>query len=125
MQYWTSSLTPHEDVNPSFRVFEVDEATMLPHKVTTYSVNLRDKQPEWKKHHELTEHYGMTDLSPKSFDALSTRIREDKVVANKFVKTLSMGGPLHDNVNCDMECRKYFYCFTRSSYVLKARECLG
>lgn len=54
VSYWTSSLTPYEDVNPSFRILEVDEETMLPYKATTYYIDLRAKNPVWKARHEYT-----------------------------------------------------------------------
>lgn len=51
-------------INPSFRVFDIDEETMLPVRVHTYVFNLKEDNPEWKWHHEYTSYYNMTDLSP-------------------------------------------------------------
>ena len=42
VQYWTGSATSHYQVNPSFRVFEVDSDTMLPVKIHTYIIDLRE-----------------------------------------------------------------------------------
>jgi len=69
-------LSTYENNNPSFRVFDVDEETMLPIKAYTYFIDLREKEPKWKLHHEMTEQYNMTDLSPNSFDNLSDKIKE-------------------------------------------------
>ena len=57
VQYWTGSATSHYKINPSFRVFEVDAETMLPVKIHTYVIHLRDKIPQWKYDHEMTEYY--------------------------------------------------------------------
>jgi hypothetical protein len=45
-------------------VFEVDEETLIPLKVHTYIFNISEPNPQWKWHHEMTEYYGMKDLSP-------------------------------------------------------------
>jgi len=68
VQYWTGSVSAFVAINPSFRMYEVDEETMLPVKVHTYVFDLHDPNPEWKWHHEYTEYYNMPDLSPSSFD---------------------------------------------------------
>lgn len=75
---WTGSVSTWVQVNPSFRMIVVDEQTMLPVKINTYSMNIRDANPEWKYDHELTEFYNMTDLSPASYDLLSTRFLTDE-----------------------------------------------
>lgn len=48
IQYWTGSVSSFGAVNPNFRVFEVDEETMLPVKVHTYFFNLSEEVPTWK-----------------------------------------------------------------------------
>lgn len=76
-----------EAINPSFRVFEVDEETMLPVKVYTYSLDISADAPEWKYHHELTDLYEMKDLSPSSFDTLSDQMLADEDMASRFLNT--------------------------------------
>jgi len=43
VQYWTSSLTSLVDINPSFRVFYVDEQTMLPVKIETHYLDVEER----------------------------------------------------------------------------------
>ena len=69
-------------MNPSFRVFEVDQETMIPLKVHTYALFLNESEPQWRHSHEMAQYYGMKDNSPASYDDLS-----DKLLANE---TLSM-----------------------------------
>lgn len=87
IHYWTGSVSTFTFTNPSFRVFEVDEETMLPVKVHTYVYNISEEVPTWKWDHELTEYYNMKDLSPASFDDLSDRILADEQLAIKFHNT--------------------------------------
>lgn len=78
VQYWTGAATTFTDANPTFRMFEVDAETMLPVKVHTYVIRIQDENPKWVYDHELTQVYGMEDLSPKSFKALAERTLSDE-----------------------------------------------
>ena len=42
ISYWTGSVSSFVSINPSFRMFEVDEETMLPVKVHTYVLDLHN-----------------------------------------------------------------------------------
>jgi hypothetical protein len=58
-------------------MFEIDAETMLPVKIYTYVFDVSAENPKWELHHELTEYYGMDDLSPSSFDKLSDTFLTD------------------------------------------------
>ena len=88
VQYWTGSVSSFGAVNPNFRVFEVDEETMLPVKIHTYVFDLKEENPKWKWNHELTEYYNLPDLSPQSFDDLATRMLNDEQLAIKYHNTM-------------------------------------
>ena len=64
VQLLTGSITTWTGTNPSFRVIEVDEETMLPVKVHTHVFDIVSAEKKWKWDHELTEYYNMDDLSP-------------------------------------------------------------
>ncbi len=85
VQYWTGSVSTWVAINPSFRVFEVDVETMLPVKAHTYVFNISDENPQWQWDHELTELYGMADLSPASFDELSTSFLDNEALAIQYL----------------------------------------
>ena len=68
-------------------MFEIDVETMLPVKVHTYVLDLTAAEPKWEWHHELTEYYGMEDLSPSSFDKLSDTFLTDAELALKYHNT--------------------------------------
>lgn len=123
--YWTGSVSTWEKINPSFRVFEVDEETMLPVKVHTYAFDISDDAPEWKYHHELTELFDMKDLSPTSFDSLSDQMLVDEDMATKFLNTQAQGGPEGHVDSCDETCRTQAYCLTRNAVYFDAKDCMG
>ena len=80
VNHWTGSITTYSERNtpayPSFRRFILDEETMLPLKIETYSLAIDLENPEFVLDHEMTQLYDMPDLSPKSFDDLSSRLLE-------------------------------------------------
>lgn len=96
VHFWSGSVSTWFEVNPSFKVFEVDALTMLPLKSHTYVLDITNvENPDelgWKYSHEVTARYNMTDLSPSSFVALAERIRVDEEVALLYQRTQSNGG---------------------------------
>jgi sphingomyelin phosphodiesterase len=87
INYWAGSVSTWVSINPSFRVFEVDVETLVPVKAHTYVLNIQDENPEWKWDHEMTELYGMADLSPSSFSQLSDRLLQDEQLAILYMNT--------------------------------------
>lgn len=79
-----------ETANPSFRVLEVDEETMLPLKVHTYVLNITAEDPKWFKHHEMTEYYEIKDLSPKSIEDLANTVANIESLALKYLRTFNL-----------------------------------
>lgn len=73
------------EVNPSFKVFEVDAKTFVPVKAHTYHLDITNTPSNaplgWKYSHEVSELYGMKDLSPSSFVDLANRIKNDENLA--------------------------------------------
>jgi len=116
--FWTGSVTPFEENNPnnpSFRRFILDEETMLPVAVETYVMDLtdldQDEVPSFVLDHELSEFFGMPDLSPSSFDDLSNRLLTTEDIAHEYQLTKSNHGlNLTRGNTCDQECRATVYC---------------
>jgi len=94
VHYWSSSVSTWYEVNPSFRVFIVDEETMLPLRIETHYIDVKERpMPQWKLSHELTDHYHMHDLSPASFESLSNKMLYDEETAYRYQVTKSLWGP--------------------------------
>ena len=97
---------------------------MLPVKIETYAMNITEADPEFILDHELTELYQLPNLSPKSFDKLSTRLSHDEELAFVFERAKNAFGP-NELKNCDKRCRKHLYCDTMYSVHNDVRACLG
>lgn len=89
MNIWSGAMTTYSDSYPSFRRFVLDEETMLPIAIETYRIDILAENPEFILDHELSTYYGMSDLSPSSFDLLSTTFLNDEQEALKYLKTKS------------------------------------
>ena len=122
VHYWAGSVSSWYSVNPSFRMFEVDLETMLPVKVHTYVMNIREEvDPKWKYDHEVTELYNMTDLSPESFAKLSHDIKDNEQLAILYQKTMSSHGNQTDYDTCDEACRLNLYCSTMNTVYFESK----
>jgi len=58
---------------------------MLPIKALTYVFDIDKPELGWHFSHEMTERFGMKDLSPQSFSDFSDRLFEDEELAVKFI----------------------------------------
>ena len=114
INFWSSSVTTWDYTYPSFRRFILDEQTMLPIQIETYRLDPYAEHPEFLLDHELTSYYDMPDLSPASFDALSSRFLNDETLALKYLRTKSQQGPKDYN-SCDEKCRLMVYCDVSTS----------
>lgn len=122
LNFWSGAMTTYSESYPSFRRFVLDAQTMLPVTVETYRIDVLAENPEFVLDHDLTSFYGMQDLSPASFDALSERMLEDEALSVKFINTKSQqGARLIDS--CDDKCRLEVYCDTMSSTYTDSRVC--
>lgn len=97
VNHWSGAITTYSERHmpafPSFRRFILDEETMLPIKIETYSMDITVDDPEFILDHELTELYKLPDLSPKSFDEFSIRLSEDAELAFVFERAKNAFGP--------------------------------
>ena len=74
-------MTTYADAYPSFRRYTLDEQTMLPIAIETYRIDVEAENPEFVLDHELSQYYGMQDLSPQSFDTLSEQFKTNEALA--------------------------------------------
>jgi hypothetical protein len=87
----------------------VDENTLLPIKIETWTMDVQAKNPEFVLDHELTQHYDLQDLSPKSFEQLANKLLHDKNLALKYNQTTTQHGPMM-LTTCDKQCMRNAYC---------------
>jgi len=122
--WWTGSMTTFYSVNPSFRVFDFDAETMLPVKIHTYKVDVRGDHV-WKYDHELTELYGIEDLSPRSIEGLADKIKDSEEMAMRYYNMRSLGGEETHIDSCDEKCRMGIHCQVRNSVYFDEKDCKG
>ncbi len=76
MQWGVSSIGVREGFNPSFTIMHLDSETLLPVKVDRHHMDLRKSNElgsaQWSKMYEVSEEYGLKDLSPSSFMDLTS-----------------------------------------------------
>ena len=127
MHFWSGSVSTWFEVNPSFKVFEVDAATLLPVKSHTYHLDIAGGNAHlgWKYSHEVTERYGMKDLSPSSFVDLATRIKDDENLALLYQNTQSNGGNQTVYPACDEFCRLNLHCSMLNTVYFESKDCMG
>jgi hypothetical protein len=129
VHYWSGSVSTWFEVNPSFKVFEVDAKTLLPVKSHTYHVDITNtpatETVAWKYSHEVTELYGMKDLSPSSFVDLANRIKDDESLALLYQLTKSNGGMETYYPSCDAACRLNLHCSMLNTVYFESKDCMG
>lgn len=124
LNFWSGAMSTYTNTYPSFRRFILDVDTMLPVQIETYRFDPNAENPEFLFDHELTSYYDMPDLSPASFDALSTRFLDEEALALKYLKTKSQQGP-KGYTSCDEKCRLSVYCDVTTSTYQDSRVCQG
>jgi len=123
------SLTTKGGMNPSFRAFTLDVKTLLPLKIETYTMDLLkanedDKHAIFSKNHEMTEAYGLDDLSPNSFFSLALKFKDNEELATKFYMNRYANSPRYlPERGCDEECRRRLSCKTSNSVYSDVRKC--
>ena len=113
--------------NPAYCVYELDKETMLPISRRTYYFDLEAANesgtPEWKLGTDWTVDFGMKDLSPSSFKAVTERLGEDEAFTVSY-KDHKYRIPGHYN-ECDKSCRTEEMCESRYIDPYSAAQCNG
>ncbi len=73
-----SSITPNFQLNPAYRVYEMDPVTHALIDYTQYRLNLTAAnaldRPEWNFTYRFTEYYGVPDLEPHTYAWLAEKV---------------------------------------------------
>ena len=129
VHFWSGSVSTWFEVNPSFKVFEVDAKTLLPIKAHTYHLDISGTPDQnslgWKYSHEVTQRYNMTDLSPSSFVDLANRIKDNEELALLYQNTQSNGGNQTVFPTCDEFCRLNLHCSMINTVYFESKDCMG
>ena len=122
VHYTSGSLTTFEGIYPTFRLFEIDEETMLPVQIHTYKMN--PESETWDLDHTIPEFYDLPDLSPASIEQMAHRIFEgDLDLALRFQNTKSNGGSALTIDSCQIKCRVDLFCQILNSVYSDSKLC--
>jgi hypothetical protein len=93
----------HENLNPSFRVFEFDSNSKLPKDYIQYRFNVTqanlnpDVTPEWDISYRATEFFQVNDLSEvEKISAFVDKITTDEDIYKKTCKSFFADGVQYD-----------------------------
>ena len=127
--FLAGSLTPYTDLNPGFKIMEFDKETMLPIKMHSYFVNLTkanlEKEVTWEHAYEMTEEYGLPDLSPSSLYNFTNRIFEEPDLAVKYLKNSRQNSPATAGTTCDLNCQFSMRCDMSNVEGYLSADCNG
>lgn len=110
-----ASVSTFVDINPSYKVYEVDTNTLevLDFEEWTFNLTLANSQPKeplkWFKIYSFKDHYNLSSLSPKSIDDLVINMAKNKEMLRDFIRfSYRLGnGSLK---KCDADCEKAALC---------------
>eukprot|EP00344_Euplotes_crassus_P003509 CAMPEP_0197000176 /NCGR_PEP_ID=MMETSP1380-20130617/5180_1 /TAXON_ID=5936 /ORGANISM="Euplotes crassus, Strain CT5" /LENGTH=434 /DNA_ID=CAMNT_0042417371 /DNA_START=534 /DNA_END=1838 /DNA_ORIENTATION=+ len=129
MVFTPGSLTTYSDHNPQFRIYDIDYATGYPVRAHKYFFNITQGNlgdPKWEKQYELTEEYGLEDMSPASFLKLTNSFKEEVGQVTKYLWNQNGRAFEISKYDCsDNECMMKYYCMIRNIIYLESKDCLG
>ncbi|XP_050667503.1 acid sphingomyelinase-like phosphodiesterase 3a isoform X2 [Leptidea sinapis] len=129
------SLTPHRDFgsssNPGLRLYKFDSDTG---KVLDYTqfyldlaaANRADKASEWVTEYNLTQYYGLRDVSAESLHNLAEKLRFNSPQETTFfAKYLRAHNVKYDAAdNCDGACAHQHFCAITCLEHISYRHCV-
>ncbi|CAG8514318.1 22627_t:CDS:10 [Racocetra persica] len=117
--YIAPSVTSFKNMNPAFRVYEIDKVTKKILNHYTYSMDLQEAnrldKPEWKLLYDAKSLYGLENLEPKN---LTEKFIIDANAYKTFKKTASRNHHLDKYGSCsalDTQCRNRIICKLRGT----------
>jgi len=123
------SLTTYSNLNPSFRIIEVDVDTNVLVDIQQYRLDLNKWNQnttgpiEWDLAYTLLDQYSMPDMSYGSFDTLVDSIQVDMNVTETYLYNLNSGSYKKSAVAPrDVQ---HIYCTAKHSVSEDAFKCLG
>ena len=123
------ALTTYHDLNPSFRLYEMDAETFTLLDYVQYRLYIeeanRNRVPEWKKAYRFTELYQVPNLDYNNFQVIVDRINNDTSLYHTFLDMFLAEGPRGAELEADPGMLKYLTCRLTSSDVYDFNECTG
>jgi len=138
--YIAPSVTTFWDINPSFRIYELDRVSWQVKNYIQYHMNItranEEGKPTWEIYYDALSNYDIPDCSPQSWQSVSDRLRTDSKFASMYQNTQFTGR--FGMQPCNDLCRltRYYalvmgifirtsHCETSSATFAQYNKCLG
>ena len=116
--YLAPSLTPHEGINPAYRIYEIDgqrensTSQIVDHQTYFYDLEATLAQNRLVSRYEYSavRSLDLDDLSPKSWHEYVLRLASDRSAFDEYRSRYYRFGPVTESVNCGTSCRKQLLC---------------
>jgi sphingomyelin phosphodiesterase len=123
------SLTTFSNLNPSFRIIEIDTDTNLPVNLYQYRLNLSYWNTnitgplQWDLAYTQLEEYNMTDMSFQSFYNLGQQLAQNSTLLDLYNYNFNSGGIPFGPM--ETKAAKALYCQAQNAIFLDALKCVG
>ncbi|RIA98368.1 Metallo-dependent phosphatase-like protein [Glomus cerebriforme] len=123
--YMGPSVTTFKNLNPAFRVYEINKSTKKIINHYTYYLDIeeanRNNKPDWKLLYDAKSLYKLQDLEPQSWHDLSERFLTDNDAYQTFKKIASRNQTLNKYGSCkpfetSQQCKNRIICRLRSTF---------
>jgi len=117
----TPSITTGNWNSPAYRIYTIDGnytgSTWTVLDAETFTTNLTDanannREPQWQLEYDTRREFGMTDLSPESWNDLTERLYKDNELFAKFLRYYWRSD---HGQNCDNQCRREYICYLKTA----------
>ncbi|KAB0799319.1 hypothetical protein PPYR_07199 [Photinus pyralis] len=111
------SLTPYSDLNPNYKVYEVDSNTQNVLDFDTWSYNLTEANadpqisPQWKKLYSFKESFGLSSVTPNDVAKLVERMTKDPKLTESYFRFQSREADSSLALGCDSDCEIENICY--------------
>ena len=129
MMHGPGGVTTYTQHNPAFRIYDIDYETGYPVKAYKHFFNITKANlgnPEWEFAYELTDEYGLKNLSPESFKNLTLRFLTEDGIATKYLQNSETKSAHGMSQDCSsIGCKTSTYCKTTNIIAFERRDCNG
>lgn len=125
LAYIGPSITPFTENNPAYRLYYMDENSVLTDH-ETYFFNLTEANeskhgPKWKHEYRALDKFGLNDLSPDSWHQFSMKMESDDQLFDEYKNIYYRHSDVKKNEKCTDKCKKYILSDLTVLHPLKNR----
>jgi len=128
VQYICPSVTTFTNINPSFRLYEIDKDSYEVRDYTQYVTNVTEANesghPTWQVEYSARAAYGLSDMSGRSWLEFGKALFKDDELFGTYYRHYYTSSPGADTP-CDARCRKFASCAVVSATLNSLANCVN